>query len=282
MKNLAFTFLIVLVFSGCNKDDSITSGGETEFKQKMREFVIGISEYSKAINPNFNIVPQNGIELVSDNGDVTGQPQAAYLSAIDANGQEDLFYGYDFDDQVTPPATISYLKSFLNLSKIANNTILVTDYCSTHSKMDDSYLQNNNSGYVSFAANQRELNNIPDYPAQIYQENNSVITSMAQVKNFLYLINPDNYSTKSDFINAVTSTNYDLLIMDLFFTDGTPFTASEINQLKSKANGGQRLLFHTCQLAKLKIIGITGSQPGILTNQNGWMQKILIGREISK
>jgi cysteinyl-tRNA synthetase len=33
----------------------------------MRGFVIGISDYSKAIKPNFFIIPQNGLELVSDN-----------------------------------------------------------------------------------------------------------------------------------------------------------------------------------------------------------------------
>jgi cysteinyl-tRNA synthetase, unknown class len=270
MKNLAFIFFILIAFSGCSKDDNITSGSETEFKQKMREFVIGISQYSKTIKQNFNIVPQNGIELVSDNGENTGQPHTDYLNAIDANGQEDLFYGYDFDDQSTPPGTVTYLKSFLNLSKNANKKILVTDYCSTHSKMDDSYLQNNNSGYVSFAANERELNNIPNYPVQIYQENNAVVTSMTQVKNFLYLINPTNYLTKSSFINAVTSTNYDLLIMDLFFTDGTPFTASEINQLKSKANGGQRLIISYMSIGEAENYRYYW-QSGWDTNKPAWM-----------
>ena len=30
--------------------------------------------------------------------------------------------------------------------------------------------------------------------------------------------------------------------MDLFFNDGTPFTSSEIAQIKNKANGGKRLV----------------------------------------
>ena len=243
MKHLTFAFLTLMLFSSCLKDESATpSGNETEFKQKMRDFVIGISKYSKSINPNFNIIPQNGIELVSSNGNNAGQPNLDYLNAIDANGQEDLFFGYDIDDQATPAYTTSYLKDFLNLSKNANKKILVTDYCSTSSKVDNSFLQNNNSGYVSFAANQRELNNVPTYPTTIYQQNNAVVISMGQVKNFLYLINLTNYPTKSSFINAVTATNYDLLIMDLFFKDGTVFSASEISQLRSKANGGKRLV----------------------------------------
>ncbi len=240
MKSILFSFIGILLLTSCSSSDD--GGDDTESKQKMREFVIGISKYAKAINPNFNIIPQNGIELVSKDGQSLNQPSTEYLNAIDANGQEDLFYGYDNDDQKTPTATISYLKGLLNLSKSAGKKILVTDYCSTPSKMNDSYLQNNKAGYVSFAASQRELNVIPNVPATIYQENNAVVTSMGQVKNFLYLINPDNFATKTDFIKAVTATNYDLIIMDFYFHDGSEFTATEVNQLRNKANGGKRLV----------------------------------------
>lgn len=241
MKNSILIFASLFIFLSCSKEEDDLDN-ETEFKQDMREFVIGISQYSKAANPHFLIIPQNGIELVSYNGDVSGEAHSAYLDAIDANGQEDLFYGYDNDDQATPDDENAYLKELLNISKNAGNKILVTDYCSTHSKMTDSYTKNSNAAYVSFAANQRELDNIPMFPISIYQENSSVITNISQVKNFLYLINPDNFSSKTAFINAVTATNYDLLIMDLFFDEHTVFTSSEIAQIKSKANGGKRLV----------------------------------------
>ena len=108
--------------------------------------------------------------------------------------------------------------------------------------MVDSYSKNSDQGYISFAANQRELNNIPSFPNPINQENNAIITNLSQIKNFLYLINSKSFSTKSAFITAVNSTNYDLLIMDLYFNDGTAFTSAEISQLKNKANGGKRLI----------------------------------------
>lgn len=242
MKKTIFFITLVLILSSCNKEDDNNFDNETEFKQKMRAFVIGISQYAKATRSGFLIVPQNGIELVSSNGEVTGKPSLAYLNAIDANGQEDLFYGYDNDDQATSTTDNSYLRGLLNILKNAGKTILVTDYCSTPSKMANSYLENENYGYISFAADQRELSNIPYFPNPINQENNNVVTDISQVKNFLYLINPSNYTTKNSFIAAVTSTNYDLLIMDIYFNDGTAFTSSEVNQLKNKANGGKRLV----------------------------------------
>ena len=224
----------------CKGDDPVTAN--VDFRQEMRKFVISISQYAKAQKSTFLIIPQNGIELVSSNGESNGTPQTDYLNAIDGNGQEDLFFGYDNDDQATSSTQTNYLKGFLAISKQAGNTILVTDYCSTHSKMDASYAANQQAGYVSFAANHRELNIIPDYPAPIYQQNANAITQLSQVKNFLYLINPESFASKSAFIAAATATNYDLLIMDLFFHDGTAFTASEIAQLKNKANGGKRLV----------------------------------------
>jgi len=243
MKNTILLIVSLLILSSCAKKEYNDPDNETEFKQKMREFVIGISQYAKAENPDFLIIPQNGIELVSSNGDITGQPHTAYLNAIDANGQEGLFYGFAIEDQETLMADNSYLTGLLNISKNSGKTILVIDYCSTPSKVTNSYLENKNQGYISFAANQRELNTIPHFPSPIYQENNAVVTDIATAKNFLYLINLANYTTKNAFITAVTSTNYDLLIMDLFFNDGTAFTAAEIDQLKSKANGGKRLIF---------------------------------------
>lgn len=260
---------LIFSFSSCSKDDN-NLDNETEFKQKMREFVIGISQYSKAIKPNFLIVPQNGIELVSSNGQISGQPHTDYLKAIDANGQEDLFYGYDNDDQATSSIDNNYLRELLNISKNAGKTILVTDYCSTQSKMTNSYLENFNAGYISFSANQRELTNIPAFPNSIYQENNVVVNNLYQVKNFLYLINPTNFTSKSEFITAVTSTNYDLLIMDLFFKDNTQFTSSEITQLKNKANGGKRLILSYMSIGEAENYRYYW-QPSWNTNKPSWL-----------
>ncbi|KAH7695759.1 hypothetical protein AAVH_37178, partial [Aphelenchoides avenae] len=84
------------------------------YRQEMRNFVIGISKYAKALNKNFAVIPQNGIELITANGQANGPLVQAYLNAIDGVGQEDLFFGYDNDNVATKPATVNYLKSYLN------------------------------------------------------------------------------------------------------------------------------------------------------------------------
>ncbi|KGO86595.1 hypothetical protein Q765_10245 [Flavobacterium rivuli WB 3.3-2 = DSM 21788] len=241
MKFAIITMFVLLAAACSNSDDTNGNGNENgrNFKQDMRDYVIGISQAAKALNPNFAVIPQNGIELVTTNGEDDGTPDTAYLSAIDGNGQEDLFYGYDNDDQATNNDDTAYLRTLLNISKNAGNTILVTDYTSTPSKITDSYSKNAAAGYVSFAATHRSLDNIPAGTPRNVNAGN--ITSLSQAKNFLYLINPEGYATKAAFINAVTATNYDAVIMDLFL-ENEQFTAAEIAQLRNKANGGKRLV----------------------------------------
>ncbi len=238
----AFLLSVIISLSACKKDDNPLPK-EVDYKQEMRNFVQGISAYSKVINPDFAIIPQNGVEIVSTTGDDTGLPEMSYINAIDGIGQESLLFGYSVDGQATPSEEVEWTGHFLDMAKNNGDVrIMVTDYCSTHSKIDNSYFINNKKGYISFAAAQRVLDNIPAYPAQVYNENADVITNLQDAKNFLYLINPDNeYSTKQEFVDAVRSTNYDIIIMDFFFA-GEGFTAGQITQLRQKFNGGERLL----------------------------------------
>jgi len=244
MKKLIFISLILVMFFSCSDEEENNNlYSDVNFKQEMRDFVTDISQYAKAKNPNFVVIPQNGHELVSVNGDTDGSPDVVYNNAIDACGQEDLFYGYDDDDILTGNEDNEYLTSLLDISESTGNVILVTDYCYTHSKMDDSYTKNSAKNYISFAADDRELSQIPDYPLSVYNENSDIISSIHDVQNFLYLINPTNFASKTEFVNAIKATNYDLLIMDFFFgDDDEEFNTAEIEQLKQKANGGTRLI----------------------------------------
>jgi cysteinyl-tRNA synthetase len=233
---IALCPLAMILTSTCNKDiDPI-------YRQRMREFVMAIGQYARSFNPDFIIIPQNGIELVTDGVDEPGNPSIEYLDAIDGNGQEDLFYGYDRDNKRTSSDESNYMIDFLDISKDHGNAILVTDYCSSSENMDDSYSKNSARGYVSFAASHRELDIIPSYPAQPRNMNSSNIESLADVKNFLYLIDPQNFPSKQDFVDRVGVTNFDLIIMDLFFDEGIAFNSAEIEQLKTKANGGKRMV----------------------------------------
>lgn len=202
-----------------------------DYKQLMRDFVRKISIYSKSINPAFIVIPQNGVEIIDD----------FYLSYIDGIGQEDFFYGLYADDVATPQDERNYLLNFINIAKDKGKTILIIDYCMTKDYIDYSYQKNNELGFISFAADHRELDNIPSYPVSPYNENNNNINSLSDAKNFLYIINPSSYNSKQEFINALKETNFDIIIIDLFFYEQI-FTKDEVEIIKTKKNGGGRLV----------------------------------------
>ncbi len=204
--------------NGATSDDGDNQGTETDlgYKQHMRSFVQNISSYAKGISPGFIIIPQNGHELLTVNGEEDGQPDNTYIRAIDGVGREDLFYGYSDDNKPTPSSDSDYMISFMDIAEAQGIKVLVTDYCSTQLFMDESYKQNAQKGYISFAADRRELDTIPAYPSTSYNVNDSDVTSLSEAKNFLYLLNPGGYATKEAFLKAIRDTDYDLVIIDLF------------------------------------------------------------------
>lgn len=243
MRKLLVVSLIVIscfLLSGCpKKGDDNGPEDERDYRQDMRDFVQGISEYAKGINSTFIVIPQNGQELLTDNGEESGNPVAAYINAIDGVGREDLFYGYDSDDVPTPVAERNYMVAFLDIAENNDVEVLVTDYCSTQVYVDSSYEQNTSKGYISFAADHRDLDNIPTYPANPYNVNTSNITSLTEAKNFLYLLDPSPFADKDSFLNAINETDYDIFIIDLFYGDSS-LTSGEVSSLRLKSNGGSR------------------------------------------
>jgi len=246
MKQLKLNILplifILLGFS-CKKNSTQSNDlPSIDFRQAMREFVIDISSYAKSVQDNFIIIPQNGQELLTDNGEFSGTPVTNYLNAIDGVGREDLFYGYENDNQATPPEEQAYMTGFLDLAEMNGIQVLVTDYCWTNQFIDDSYTKNQQRDYISFAANHRELDVIPPYPTTPFNVNANDILTLAEAKNFLYLLNTQTFQNKDDFLNALRQTDYDILLIDLFFEGTEELSFQDITSLKIKSNGGSRLV----------------------------------------
>ncbi len=258
------------LMSGCsNRDAEYEPTTERDYRQDMRDFVQGISAYARRIKPYFIVIPQNGHELLTENGEETGTPLVAYLDAIDGVGREDLFYGYNDDDVATPASERDYMISLMDIAENNGIEVLVTDYCLTRSFVDDSYYQNTARGYISFAADHRELDNIPAYPLNPFNVNSANVTSLTEAKNFLYLINPGSFPQKDAFLNAIRGTNYDIVIVDSFYGD-IALTAEEVASLKIKANGGSRLVIAYMSIGEAEDYRYYW-QTGWETNRPSWL-----------
>ena len=240
-------FLIVLIvvftlpISGCIDHGDKEFEENIDYRQDMRYFVQDISSYSKTMNPDFIVVTQNGHQLLTTNGETDGPIKEQYLRSIDGIGREDLFFGYDSYNMPTPTSETYEMTLFMDIARNNGIKVLITDYCSKKEYIDSSYLQNTEKGYISFAANSRDLNSIPEYPAKPYNVNSKNITSLASAENFLYLIEPGSFHNKTDFLESIQETNYDIVIIDLFYED-VALTKEEVDSLKIKDNGASRLV----------------------------------------
>ncbi len=226
-KHTILGLLIIVFLVACKKEQKTEDAG-----RKMQEMVIEISQISKSTNPNFIIIPQNGIETIFNDLNEENGLNMSYIQAIDAYGNEEVFYnGKEERDD--------YKLNMLRQLK-PHKPILVAEYVSDAAAIPNAIQQNLNEGFICFprADNNYHYKEIPPIPAN---ENSNSISAMNQVQNYLYLINSDNYATKSDFLTAISQTNYDLVIIDLFFNNEA-FTSQELDQIRTKANGGNRLL----------------------------------------
>lgn len=240
----AFAVVFALAVSaGCSgSDPAEPEPAESRFRQDMRLFVQAISDYAKGIRPGFVIIPQNGQELVVDGGDPAGAVAAAYVAAIDGLGREDLFYGYDADDLPTPTAVSEEIASVLDVARQRGKAVLVTDYVRTRARVDDSYARNAARGYISFAAPSRDLDLVPDYPAEPRGSSGADVTSLEQARNFLYLLDTSRFEEKEQLLAALEATRYDVLILDAFFHGTEPLLAADVTRLQRKRDGGRRLV----------------------------------------
>ena len=208
----------------------------------MRELVLSIAETARQQRPGFLIVPQNGEGLLTIDGEPHGAWVPDYAAAIDGLGREDFLFGYEADDRLTPASIREAWGTLLDRAEDDGIEVLVTDYCSSPSHVTASYETNRARGFIAFASPDREMKSIPALPPRPFAENARSIERIADAANFLYLINPSQYPSRSAFVDALCATGYDLLILDLFVEDGTALMFEELERLKQKPGGARRLV----------------------------------------
>ncbi len=232
--------VIIILFSTCAVNSELFP--ERDFRDDMRKFVQSISLYAKSYNPDFVIIPQNGHELLTHNGEEDGEEVQFYIDVIDGIGRESLFYGDPGINNKTPKNTTNYMLPFMRIAGSNKIQVFVTDYCFSSSKIDDSIKKNRNSSFISFVADHRALDNIPEYPREPNNINNLNISLLSEVSNFLYIINPEGFNSKIDMLKNINNTDYDMIIVDLFDNDGISLTKEDVSSLKIKANGAARIV----------------------------------------
>ena len=116
---------------------------------------------------------------------------------------------------------------------------MVSDYCGSQNAVTDAIAKNLAEGFICYPRTPENY----DYEyitTPIVNENTNNINTLSEAQNYLYLISYNQYTSKTALLDALRQTNYDVLLLELFFDTDILFSAAEINLLKTKANGGKR------------------------------------------
>jgi len=226
MIRISILFLSLFLFFACSKEKRSDKKGK-----KMKTFIKNISSKAKGKNSDFIVIPQNGIELVYNDYDAESGIDYNYLNAIDGVGIEELFYN---DGEVEADERLETLKLVKNEVKV-----MVADFVNSDNERTLAINKNLDNGFICYP----RVGNNYDYEyitTPIINENSNDVNGLSDAQNYIYMISYNQYSSKQQVINALRNTNYDVVLMELFFDTDVSFSNAEIAQLKTKANGGKR------------------------------------------
>jgi len=235
---------------------------------KMQDFVIDISKYSRTIDSNFIIIPQNGPELAFEKLNTAGKFRMSYIDAIDGIAVEDLFYD-------GKPKIDNYrLQVLRKLQK--EKQVMVSDFITQEESIETVKAQSAKEKFLLYPriSTNEHYREIPEI---VPNENSNDILKLSDAKNYLYLINPANIRTKRAYLKAIADTNFDMITIDLFFND-EPLTAKDIEQLKKKANGGKRLIISYVNIGAAENWRYYWNRSWKL-NDPSWIKKKYVGYE---
>mgnify|MGYP001679623872 FL=1 len=202
------------------------------YKERMKDF---IKELRNNTDKEKIIITQNGNELYFKNGKIDKK----FFNITNATTQESLYYGDVLRFNV--PTSKGLKNELLELTtpiRKKGKPVFVINYGKGQKKKEFLKKEALKTKFVS------EL--LPSFNAdKLYQTiedyNDEDINSLSEVKNFLCLLNPENFSDTEEYYQALRNTNYDLLLIEVSHNN-IFFTKEQIEELKIKDNGGKRIV----------------------------------------
>lgn len=202
------------------------------YKERMKDF---IKELRNNTDKEKIIITQNGNELYFKNGKIDNK----FFALTNGITQESLYYGDVLRFNV--PTSKGLKNELLELTvplRKKGKPVFTINYGKGQKKREFLKKEALKTKFIS------EL--LPSFNAdKLYETiedyNDEDINSLSEVKNFLFLLNPEAFSNIDEYYQALRNTNYDLLLIEVSYNK-VFFTKEQIEELKIKDNGGKRIV----------------------------------------
>jgi cysteinyl-tRNA synthetase len=104
--------------------------GRDSAEDEMIEFVTALGDYARSQHPGFLVLPQNAAEPGL---------RADYLAAVDGIGIENIYFGYDEQNEATDSSITSEIEEVLQLWTAAGKLVLAEDYATSPDNITEAY-----------------------------------------------------------------------------------------------------------------------------------------------
>jgi len=224
------------MLSACSDKENEVPG----IAEQMQNFVINIAGYARNYDDSFIVIAQNGEELAFNNADTSGglgNICTAYTDVVNAFSAEEVHYSGTLNLNYYRRNILLLLGSSIELS--LNKTVMVSDYLLNNEDWFNAAYLSSEFGllnYIRMAGNYN-YSRIPD----IGTGNIMDVNNIDGVSNYLCLLDTDNFADPGEMIDSISASNYDLVVIDLFFNDHM-LTPEDLAKIRNKQNGSKRLI----------------------------------------
>ena len=260
------------------------------YRNLLRENIIGLAHYAKANNPEFQIMVHEGQDLLTkslweyhlegyikarnegqDVDDpsfllnlkqtspefepIVGSASAEYLRSIDAIAVNNYFCS---SREVSP------------IIKQENIKLFSIDNCQNEKSFDQAISASLKAKVPFYAFINQDMAFKKIVAQPIIKESAQNIFDLKSAQNISFLLKDDLYADKQDFIDAVRASNYDVVVIEPYFRNKVPFTPDEINSMKYKKNGARRQILARFSTTEAKDTAFYW-QPGWKIGSPDWL-----------
>lgn len=220
-----------------------------DYAEEMRSFVEDIAAFARGRDPDFIVVAAHAPELVLEAPLelVDGPPDRAqaFLQAIDGllvHGARSATAGSEGHHAATADDREAKWSALATAVTGAGDKVLVMDVVG-EAEARTRLERRGEHGFISFAADAAgpDLTALPPSAHRPPNENGRSVTTLAEAENFAYVGGRVAYGSASAMVAALTETNHDILIVDVF-NGRRPLKKDAVRSLQYKKLGARRLV----------------------------------------
>lgn len=248
MKYVVLSLFSLLLLVSCEPPDQVTEE-EYLFRKDLRLFVSNFASRAHSVRSDFIIIGEGAPELALKSYcyDCATSVDGDFIQSINGVSVKAMFYGEDGINSPNSSTQTEDKKAYTSLYRERNKSLFVTDFANSPSAIDNAYDRIHAFEAKALVADSYELSSLPEYPAIPIDVNSRDIRFISETANFLYLNTPEGFSSKSQYLQHLANSQYDLLIIDAFY-EGQLLSKEDLNSLSNKPQGGHRLILATIDI----------------------------------